>query len=78
MGKNSRFAEVRREIKNLNKVERKDLLTKGEKTTFIALICNFLLIIFKSITGIFIGSIALLASGLAIYKKGKYNVPQKK
>jgi len=64
LGKDSRFAEVRREIKNLNKVERKDLLAKGEKASFITLICNFLLIIFKSITGIFIGSIALLASGL--------------
>ena len=44
--------------------ERKDLLAEGERATFITMICNILLIIFKIVTAIFIGSIALLASGL--------------
>ncbi len=44
--------------------ERKLLLAEGEKATFITMICNLLLFFFKTVTGIFIGSIALLASGL--------------
>ncbi|MFX0124824.1 MAG: cation diffusion facilitator family transporter [Candidatus Hodarchaeota archaeon] len=44
--------------------ERKNLLVEGEKTTFITMMCNIILIVFKIVTGMFIGSIALLASGL--------------
>jgi cation diffusion facilitator family transporter len=44
--------------------ERKELFVEGERVTFITLICNLLLIFFKITTGIWIGSVALLAAGL--------------
>ncbi len=48
---------------NLANQERKKLLEEGEKATFVSMICNVFLIIFKITTGVVIGSIALIASG---------------
>ncbi|UCE13541.1 MAG: cation diffusion facilitator family transporter [Candidatus Heimdallarchaeota archaeon] len=42
---------------------RKDLFAEGEKATLVTILCNILLTVFKIITGLFIGSVALLASG---------------
>ncbi len=44
--------------------ERKELLAEGEKATLITLLSNIIIITFKLIAGIVIGSIALLASAL--------------
>jgi len=43
---------------------RKVLLAEGERATFVTMICNIFLIIFKIAAGLFVRSIALLASGL--------------
>ncbi|MFX1286350.1 MAG: cation diffusion facilitator family transporter [Promethearchaeota archaeon] len=51
-------------MSSIKEQDRKVLLAEGERATFITMICNILLVIFKIATGIFIGSIALLASGL--------------
>lgn len=64
MVKNSGALAARRGVIHLSGQERKDLLIEGERATFITMICNLLLIVFKVLTGIFIGSIALFASGL--------------
>ncbi|MHA2245824.1 MAG: cation diffusion facilitator family transporter [Candidatus Hodarchaeales archaeon] len=64
MVENSGFDATIREVTYPMEQERKDLLAEGERATFITMICNILLIIFKIVTAIFIGSIALLASGL--------------
>jgi cation diffusion facilitator family transporter len=44
--------------------ERKELFGEGERVTLITLICNFLLFFVKTITGIWISSVALIAAGL--------------
>ena len=64
MVENSGFDATTRGMTYSMEQERKDLLAEGERATFITMICNILLIIFKIVTAIFIGSIALLASGL--------------
>lgn len=64
MVENSGFDATIRGVTYTMEQERKDLLAEGERATFITMICNILLIIFKIVTAIFIGSIALLASGL--------------
>jgi cation diffusion facilitator family transporter len=48
---------------NLANQERKSLLAEGEKATFVSMICNVFLIIFKIAIGVVVGSIALIASG---------------
>lgn len=47
----------------LTGIPRKDLFVEGEKATFVTILCNILLTGFKVITGLIIGSVALLASG---------------
>jgi cation diffusion facilitator family transporter len=63
MAKDSGSDTTRGGVTYLIEQERKVLLAEGERVTFITMICNLLLIILKVLTGIFIGSIALLASG---------------
>ena len=48
----------------LVKQERKEILAEGEKATLISMIINTLLILIKIGTGVLIGSIALIASGI--------------
>ncbi len=64
MVKNSGAFAIRRGGPYLTEQVRKDLLAEGEKATFITMLCNLFLIFFKIATGVFVGSIALIASGL--------------
>ena len=64
MVKSSGAPTIRRRGSCLIGQVRKDLLAEGEKATLITMLSNLLLSIFKITTGIFIGSIALIASGL--------------
>ncbi|MFX0171759.1 MAG: cation diffusion facilitator family transporter [Candidatus Hodarchaeota archaeon] len=64
MVQNKKIDAIEKKVKNLVMHERKALLVEGEKATFWTLLTNLLLIVFKISTGILIGSVALLASGL--------------
>ena len=64
MVKSSGAPTIRRRGSCLIGQVRKDLLAEGENATLITMLSNLLLSIFKITTGIFIGSIALIASGL--------------